>query len=215
MKDRFKTIHQFGSNEIIIKKSKFIGYARPINRENEAIEFIEEIKTKHRDATHNVPVYVFGENNRIQRYSDDGEPAGSAGIPILETIKKEDLKNVVIVVTRYFGGIKLGVGGLVRSYIKAAKGALYKAKIVDKVLFQRVKVRIDYTLLGKTENDLLKNGYHIEDTIYDESVNLVILCTKDKLQDLNNLLINLTNGKAIIKNINQEYFSADKDEIIL
>ena len=103
----YKTLHKFGVDEYIVEKSTFIGYAKPIKTEEEAIEFINEIKKKHKDATHNVWAYTVGENMNIQRYSDDGEPQGTAGIPTLEVIKKEDLRDVVVVVTRYFGGIKL------------------------------------------------------------------------------------------------------------
>src|SRR5699024_4890875 len=122
------------SDEIIINKSRFIGYASPVESEKSAQEFIDTIKQKHKDATHNVFAYIIGQNKNIQRYSDDGEPSGTAGIPILEMMKKEDLTDTVIVVTRYFGGIKLGAGGLVRAYIKGAKCGLESANIVEKVL---------------------------------------------------------------------------------
>ena len=131
----FRTIHDYGCDEIIINKSKFIGYASPINSEDEAIEFINQIRKKHSDATHNVYAYVYGDNNSIQRYSDDGEPSGTAGMPVLNVIKLEDLRNVVVVVTRYFGGVKLGAGGLVRAYTKGAKIGLDNGIIVDKILF--------------------------------------------------------------------------------
>src|SRR5690606_30234976 len=121
---------------------RFIGYAMPVETEDEAVKFIEEIKTKHRDATHNVYAYVLGEDNNIQRYSDDGEPSGTAGIPALEVIKKEDLRNVAVVVTRYFGGKKLGTGGLIRAYTRGAKIGLEAGIIIDKILFRKVKVRI-------------------------------------------------------------------------
>jgi len=129
MKQNYRTIHEYGVHEIIINKSRFIGYAKPVESEEDAIKFIEEIKFKHKDATHNVLAYVIGQNNNIQRYSDDGEPSGTAGIPILEVLKKENLRNVVVVVTRYYGGVKLGTGGLVRAYIKGAKIALEASKI--------------------------------------------------------------------------------------
>lgn len=108
MDGSYRTTFSYGEDEVIINKSRFIGYSMPINDEEEALDFIETIQQKHRDATHNVYAYVVGENSNIQRFSDDGEPSGTAGIPVLEVIKKEDLRNIVIVVTRYFGGIKLG-----------------------------------------------------------------------------------------------------------
>ena len=111
----YKTIHREGIDTYIISKSKFIAYAKPINSEEEAIEFIDEISHMNSDATHNVYAYVFGENSIIQRYSDNGEPSGTAGIPTLNVIKQENLRNVCVVVTRYFGGIKLGSGVLIRA----------------------------------------------------------------------------------------------------
>ncbi|WP_427339055.1 YigZ family protein [Caloranaerobacter sp. DY30410] len=214
MKNRYKTLHKYGEDEIIINKSRFIGYAKPINSEQEALEFINEIRTKHRDATHNVYAYVFGENNNIQRYSDDGEPTGTAGIPVLEVIKKEDLRNVVVVVTRYFGGIKLGAGGLVRAYTKGAKIGIEAGTIVEKVLFKRIMTRIDYTLYGKVENDLLKDGYIIDNVTYDTAVNLFILCEIDKIEELKNILIDITNGRAQIEELDEEYYSVKNGKIL-
>ena len=211
---KYRTIHSFGSDEIIINKSKFIGYAKPISNEEEAISFINEIKTKHRDATHNVYAYVYGDNNNIQRYSDDGEPNGTAGVPVLEVIKKEDLRNVVVVVTRYFGGIKLGAGGLVRAYTKGAKIGLDAGIIVDKILFKRVKVRIDYTLYGKVENELLMLEYLIDEVIYDDAVNLVILCEADKINGLINLITELTSSRMIYEELDEEFYSVRDNNLI-
>ncbi|SDZ15670.1 uncharacterized protein, YigZ family [Proteiniborus ethanoligenes] len=211
---KYRTIHSFGSDEIIINKSKFIGYAKPISNEEEAISFINEIKTKHRDATHNVYAYVYGDNNNIQRYSDDGEPNGTAGVPVLEVIKKEDLRNVVVVVTRYFGGIKLGAGGLVRAYTKGAKIGLDAGIIVDKILFKRVKVRIDYTLYGKVENELLMLEYLIDEVIYDDAVNIVILCEADKINGLINLITELTSSRMIYEELDEEFYSVRDNNLI-
>ena len=132
MLTQYRTVGKSGEAELVIEKSQFISYAAPAATEEEALEFIQAIKKKHRDATHNVPAYVIGENNDIQRFSDDGEPSGTAGVPMLEVLKKEDLRDTVLVVTRYFGGIKLGTGGLVRAYTKAAKLALEAAGIVTR-----------------------------------------------------------------------------------
>ena len=150
----YKTLHSFGSDEYIVEKSTFIGYAKPIKSEEEAVEFINEIKKKHKDATHNVWAYTVGETMNIQRYSDDGEPQGTAGIPTLEVIKKEDLRDVVVVVTRYFGGIKLGAGGLVRAYTKGAKVGIEAAQIIEKVKYKEVGITIDYNQIGKVQNEI-------------------------------------------------------------
>jgi len=214
MLTRYKTIHSFGSDEIIINKSKFIGYAKPVSSEDEAIDFIQEIKSKHKDATHNVYAYVLGENNNIQRYSDDGEPSGTAGVPVLEVIKKEDLRDVAVVVTRYFGGIKLGAGGLVRAYTKGAKIGLEAGLIVEKVLFKIIKVRIDYTLYGKVENELLKQEYIIRDVIYDDAVNITILCETENIDNLINLLTELTSSRMIYEEIGEAYYSVKENSLV-
>ncbi|MGF7058595.1 YigZ family protein [Brassicibacter mesophilus] len=214
MNKNYKSVHEFGYDEVIINKSRFIGYAKPITSEDEAIGFIQEMKTKHKDATHNVYAYVFGENSNIQRYNDDGEPSGTAGVPVLEVIKKEDLRNVVVVVTRYYGGIKLGAGGLVRAYTKGAKIGLEAGKIVDKILFNKIKVRIDYTLYGKLENELMRLGYLIDEVIYDDAVNIMILCQTDKVEQLIGLLIELTSSRMEYEVLDETFFSV-KDGTLL
>ena len=210
----FRTVHDFGCDEIIINKSKFIGYASPINSEDEAIEFINQIKKKHSDATHNVYAYVYGDNNSIQRFSDDGEPSGTAGMPVLNVIKLEDLKNVVVVVTRYFGGVKLGAGGLVRAYTKGAKIGLDSAIIVDKTLFYDIRIEIDYTLLGKVENELSKNSYIVKDKIFGEKVLLDILCIEEDVEKLRSLILNATNAKCIISTGSSSYYSVKDNKLI-
>lgn len=212
---KYRTIHSFGSDEITINKSRFIGYAKPISSEDEAIGFIQEIKTKHKDATHNVYAYVFGEHSNIQRYSDDGEPSGTAGIPVLEVIKKEELRNVVVVVTRYFGGVKLGVGGLVRAYTKGAKIGLEAGLIVDKILFRKIKVRIDYTLYGKLENELLRLKYIITDVVYDDAVNIVILCETNKFDNLISVITELTSSRMTYIELDEEYYSVKDNNLII
>ena len=210
----FRTVHDLGSDEVIINKSKFIGYACPINSEDEAIEFINQIKKKHSDATHNVYAYVFGDNSNIQRFSDDGEPSGTAGMPVLNVIKLEDLRNVCVVVTRYFGGIKLGTGGLVRAYTKGAKLGLDSAIIVDKTLFYDVIIEIDYTLLGKVENELTKNNYIIKDKKYGENVVLNILCIDEEVESLKSLLLNTTSAKCKINVQDSSWYSIKDGKIV-
>lgn len=210
----FKTVHSFGSDEIIVNKSKFIGYASPINSEDEAIDFINQIKKKHADATHNVYAYVYGDNSNIQRFSDDGEPSGTAGMPVLNLIKLEDLKNTAVVVTRYFGGILLGAGGLARAYSKAAKIGIDSAIIVDKILYCDVIVEIDYTLLGKLENELSKNNYLIKNKLFNEKVNLNILCVEEDVEKLKSLILNASSAKCKIEVINSSYYSVKDGKLI-
>ncbi|MFQ9309867.1 MAG: YigZ family protein [Paraclostridium sordellii] len=211
----YKTLHEFGVDEIIIEKSTFIGYAKPISTEEEAVEFINEIKKKHKDATHNVWAYTVGQNMNIQRYSDDGEPQGTAGIPTLEVIKKEDLRDIVVVVTRYFGGIKLGAGGLVRAYTKGAKIGLEAAKIIQKVNYQEVKIKIDYNQLGKVQNEIMNMGYFIKDTIYEDNVEIIVYSKQDKLEEIINKITDITSATANIV-LGEEFYLSEKDgQIIL
>ncbi|WP_072889984.1 YigZ family protein [Tepidibacter formicigenes] len=211
----YKTIHEYGEDEVIIERSRFIGYAKPVDSEEEAVEFINEIKRKHKDATHNVWAYTIGMNMGIQRYSDDGEPSGTAGIPTLEVIKKEDLRNVAVVVTRYFGGIKLGAGGLVRAYTKGAKIGLNAGKIINKILFKDIRFKIDYTLLGKVQNELLNLGYIIKEILYEDMVTIIVYSKVDEFEILKEKITDITNGKVEIEEKEEFYLSEYNGEIIL
>ena len=211
----YKTLHDFGSDEIIIEKSTFIGYAKHIKTEEEAVEFVNEIKKKHKDATHNVWAYTVGPTMNIQRYSDDGEPQGTAGIPTLEVIKKEDLRDVVVVVTRYFGGIKLGAGGLVRAYTKGAKVGLEAAKIIEKVMYKEVKIKIDYNQLGKVQNEIMNLGYFIKDTIYEDNVEIIVYSKLEEVEALTSRMIDITSATAGIVLGDEFYLSEQNGEIIL
>ncbi|SNS36003.1 uncharacterized protein, YigZ family [Anaerovirgula multivorans] len=205
MLKEYRTLFDRGKDEIIIEKSRFIGYAKPVYSEESAIQFVEEIKAKHKDATHNVPAYVIGDRNEIQRYSDDGEPSGTAGIPVLEVIKKEDLRNVAIVVTRYFGGVKLGTGGLVRAYTKGAKIALEAARIIVKRAHKMIHVRIDYTLLGKIQNEILQNKYLLKETQYDDAVHFYVYVKKDEVETFLKQLTEWTNARCEAEEIKEDY----------
>lgn len=205
MKEKYRTIFSYGEDEIIINKSRFIGYAKPINSEEEAIDFIEEIKEKHRDATHNVYAYVFGENSNIQRFSDDGEPSGTAGIPALEVLKKEDLQNVVVVITRYFGGIKLGGGGLIRAYTKGAKIGVDAGVIVDMVLHREISFQVDYNQYGKIENFLMTNEYITNDVVFEDLVTISLYVAVDELEKFKNSITDLTSGNSIIAELDDRH----------
>lgn len=206
----YKTLHEFGTDEITIEKSTFIGYAKPIKTEEEAVEFINEIKKKHKDARHNVWAYTVGKSMNIQRYSDDGEPQGTAGIPTLEVIKKEDLRDVVVVVTRYFGGIKLGAGGLVRAYTKGAKIGLEAGKIIEKIMYQEVKIKIDYNQLGKVQNEIMNMGYFIKDTIYKDNVEIIVYSRANEKEAIIERINDITSATAQI-NLGEEFYLSEKD----
>lgn len=211
----YKTLHEFGVDEIIIERSTFIGYAKPIKSEEEAIEFINEIKKKHKDATHNVWAYTVGKTMNIQRYSDDGEPQGTAGIPTLEVIKKEDLRDVAVVVTRYFGGVKLGAGGLVRAYTKGAKIGIEAAKVIEKVMYQDVRIKIDYNQLGKIQNEIMNLGYFVKDTVYEDNVEIIVYSRLDEVEKLSERMVDITSATAQITLGEEFYLSEQNGNIIL
>ncbi|ADD02266.1 protein of unknown function UPF0029 [Thermoanaerobacter mathranii subsp. mathranii str. A3] len=199
MAKSYKTLYSYGVAEIEIKRSRFIGHAKPVSSEEEAVKFIGEIRANHRMATHNVYAYVIGENDEIQRFSDDGEPSGTAGIPVLNVIKKEGLKNVAVVVTRYFGGILLGAGGLVRAYTKGAKIGIDAAGIVEKIPAKSIILTFDYTLLGKIQNELLKKGYYVKDIMYSDKVSIVSHIEEDRLLEFQSFINDLTSKRCNIK----------------
>ncbi len=195
----YRTIATAAEQRIIIKKSEFIGYASPVTTEQEAAVFIETIRKKHWDATHNCSAYVIGEYQELQRSSDDGEPSGTAGKPILEVIKKRQLTNVAIVVTRYFGGIMLGAGGLIRAYGQSAAAGIDAAGVVLRSLHQQIIATVDYTWVGKLENELYAKGYTITDSTYTDKVTFTILTKCGEEAPLHTLLMDATNGQVELK----------------
>ena len=203
----YKTISRPGRAEIFIEKSRFIGYSAPVSSEEEAISFINSIKKEHRDATHNVSAYVLGTGNEMQRFNDDGEPAGTAGMPILEVIKKEDLRNIVIVVTRYFGGIKLGGGGLIRAYTKGAKIAIEAGQVINKMPHVLLQIVIDYSLLGKVQNELQVKGYSIKEIKYSDQVELFVYIPISASNSIEKQLNNITNGQQKVIEKGREFLT--------
>ncbi|MDU7148378.1 MAG: YigZ family protein [Clostridium sp.] len=189
------TIRDFGEDSFVEKKSEFIGYAKRCESEEEAKAFVSEIKNKYKQATHNCFAYVIGENMGIQRYSDDGEPQGTAGIPILEVMKKSDVTDCAIVVTRYYGGILLGTGGLTRAYTKGASIALKAGGVVEKVNGVRLLFNMDYDMLGKIQYKCNENNWYIEDTEYTDKVVVHILAEIEKASDIEKEIIEISNGK--------------------
>lgn len=189
------TIRDFGEDSFVEKKSEFIGYAKRCESEEEAKAFVSEIKNKHKQATHNCFAYVIGENMGIQRYSDDGEPQGTAGIPILEVMKKSNVTDCAIVVTRYYGGILLGAGGLTRAYTKGASIALKAGGVVEKVNGVRLLFHMDYDMLGKIQYKCNENNWYIEDTEYTDKVVVHILAEIEKASDIEKKIIEISNGK--------------------
>lgn len=178
------TIRNFGEDRFEEKKSEFIGYAKRVESEEEAKAFVSEIKNMHKQARHNCWAYVIGENMNIQRYSDDGEPQGTAGIPILEVMKKSGITDCAVVVTRYFGGVLLGTGGLTRAYTKGASISIKSAGIVEKVVGLKLTLEMDYDLFGKVQYICAQNLWHIEETEYTDKVIVHILAEKDIIENM-------------------------------
>ncbi|MFD3261561.1 YigZ family protein [Paenibacillus lentus] len=206
MLERYKTVRGAGEKEIVIKKSRFIGHIKPVENESEAIAFIEEIKKKHWNATHNCSAYMIGERDEIQKQLDDGEPSGTAGKPILEVIKQQGLKNVAIVVTRYFGGIMLGAGGLIRAYTDGAVAATEAGEVITRVLHREVYAELDYTWLGKVENELRNREIRTGETAFADTVTLLCLPLDSEGDAFKDWLVDLTQGQVVLKEGNKVYF---------
>ena len=192
----YSTVRAEASAEQIIEKSRFIAYVSPAETREEADEFIASIRKKHKDATHNVPAMVLGDKFQIQWGSDDGEPQGTSGAPIVQMLVAQGITNVVVVVTRYFGGIKLGTGGLVRAYTSSAKLGLEAAGICDVCERQVMTYALDYTYLAKLQN--LAGGvlFTIENLTYADVVQAEISCVPERADEVKNLIANLTGGQG-------------------
>jgi uncharacterized YigZ family protein len=205
MLDFYVTVSGYGDAEIEIQKSRFISYVKRVETEAAATAFIDEIKKKHWNATHNCSAYVAGENDQYQKADDDGEPSGTAGKPILEIIKKNQLKDTVIVVTRYFGGIKLGAGGLIRAYGKSASAGLKAVGTTERQNHTCIEVTIDYTFIGMLENQLRMQGYRIEDKQFADKITLIVLEKVGQEEILEKKITDWTAGQAILNRGGQMY----------
>lgn len=196
MLSQYKTVYRGGEAEIIEKKSRFIATVRPVKTEEEAIAFIESMKKKYWNATHNCSAYVIGEHFQIQRCSDDGEPSGTAGKPMLDVLLGEEIHDVVVVVTRYFGGTLLGTGGLVRAYSSSTKEGLLASKVITKMHGQKISIQTDYTGLGKIQYILGQRGLTILNSVYTDKVELEVLLPEDVIAEVMAEIREGTNGQA-------------------
>lgn len=190
---QYKTVEIENCDEFTEKKSRFIGYVKPVKSQEEAVSFINAIKTKHWDATHNVYAYVLKENN-IQRYSDDGEPSGTAGVPVLDVILKNGLVDVCVVVTRYFGGTLLGAGGLVRAYSHGSKIAVESGNIITMAPCKILSVYVDYSFYERLNILLSECNANIEKTDFTDKVIVEFSVKADIVEELQNKLIDISNG---------------------
>ena len=193
------TIKQAHSIENVISKSRFIAYIKPVSNENEAKAFIDEIKIKHKDATHNCSAYTVGPEMNIQKANDDGEPSGTAGIPMLEILKKLEIHNVCVVVTRYFGGIKLGAGGLIRAYSGAVRDVIYDMGRVELREAIPVTVTLDYDQTGKFEYELASTTFLLREQFYTDKVSYQIDVVKNEYDTFIDFLNRITSGNYDLK----------------
>ena len=177
----FRTLKQNGQYELIIKKSRFICTLARTETEEEAQQFIDTLKKEHWKANHNCSAYLIGEDGMIQRASDDGEPSGTAGVPMLEVLKKNNLQNVSAVVTRYFGGIKLGAGGLIRAYSGAVSETLKELGIVEKRRHQFIQITVSYPISGRLQNALHQSTYRLESIDYTDQVTFTCLVESERI----------------------------------
>ena len=199
------TVKGYGENEIEIQKSRFIAYIDRVETEEEAQEFIQSIKKKHWNATHNCSAYLIGENDQIQKANDDGEPSGTAGVPILEVLKKKHLKDTVVVITRYFGGIKLGAGGLIRAYGKATSEGLAATGIVERKLMRIMHTKVDYTWLGKIENELRSSVYQLKEIHYLDKVVIETFVEEAQTEVFKEWMIEMTSGQCELREGEMRY----------
>lgn len=204
----YKTVRKAASDEYIVKKSRFIGHIAPVTTAEQALEFIAAVSKKHWDATHNVYAYILREGG-IKRYSDDGEPQGTAGIPTLDVLEKSGVTDCAVVVTRYFGGIMLGAGGLVRAYSHSASIAVAAGGIVTRAMCARLKVTCDYYFYGKLSSLVPESGGVIEDTVFEDNVTLIFRLPLELVDGFNAKLIDVSNGRCRAEKTDE--FFADVD----
>lgn len=201
----YKTIAERCEARFIEKKSEFIGYLAPVETEERAVEFINEIRSMHRKATHNCYAYILRENSAA-RHSDDGEPSGTAGVPIYEVLRKEGLTDVACVVTRYFGGVLLGAGGLVRAYTRGAKDAVDTAKIKVMALAEQLAISVDYSLYGKLPQIFTEFDARVSSEDFADNVKITLYVREELSEKLREKLIDCCNGKIVIENIQKMWF---------
>lgn len=215
MVESYKTLYLGGQGEIIEKKSRFIANIHPAETEEEALHFLETIRRKYYDARHNCFAYSIGVDMPLLRCSDDGEPNGTAGKPLLEVINGIELRNTIVVVTRYFGGTLLGTGGLVRAYTHAAQSGICNSTIIEKKLAKRFSLTTNYTDAGKVQYILASSDIYVEDTEYTDQVILKVLVPVGEIGALNKKLTEATSARILIEEQTERYYAATKEHGIL
>lgn len=209
-----KTVYEGGEGEITEKKSRFIATVCPVHSEEEALAFIEKMKKKYWDARHNCYAYILGENQSCMRSSDDGEPQGTAGHPMLDVLTGEKLYDVAVVVTRYFGGVLLGTGGLVRAYSKAVQEGLKNSTLMEKKRGIPVILETDYTGLGKLQYLTASRQIIVLDTLYEDCVKMKILLDPEQAAAFHGEVMDVTSGKAVWQEQEEIFYARVNDGVL-
>lgn len=213
MPGQYREVHIGGEAEITEKKSRFIATVCAVHTEEEALAFIESIKKKYWDAKHHCSAFVLGINSEISRCSDDGEPSGTAGKPMLEVLLGAEIRNTAVVVTRYFGGTLLGTGGLIRAYTKAVQEGLRESVIAQYEFCLRMEIDVDYNGIGKVQYILAKRNYRTVASDYAETIRLEVLIPFSQVQQATVELEDATNGRMSAKEIAKGYCAVVDEEI--
>lgn len=208
-------VYKGGQGEITEKKSRFIATVRPVESEDEAVSFINEMKKKYWDARHNCSAFVIGKRQELTRCSDDGEPAGTAGRPMLDVLLKENIHNAAVVVTRYFGGVLLGTGGLVRAYQQATKAGLSASEIIEKKDGAVLFIRTDYTGIGRLQYLFAQEKITVMDTAYEADVLVKAVIPENDKKRIEKTIIEQTNGTAKLKWDDEVTFAEYDGEVLL
>lgn len=215
MAESIKILSGEGKGEIVEKKSRFIATLRPVSTTEEAVAFIEEMKKKYWDARHNCSAFVIGDNNEVTRCSDDGEPSGTAGRPMLEVLTGSGLRNVAVVVTRYFGGVLLGTGGLVRAYQAAVKEGLANSPVMEKTPGVIIKVTCDYNLIGKLQYYMGEQGMIPLDSRYGANVVTTLAVPTSHKESFIKNVTEALNGQVDFEEGDEVYFAVVEGRTIL
>ena len=215
MLEQYKTIYQGGESELVVKKSRFIATLRPVESEEEAAAFLAEMRKKYWDATHNCFAYVIGERRQLMRCSDDGEPQGTAGKPMLDVLLGEELYDTAVVVTRYFGGTLLGTGGLVRAYSKAVQEGLACSRIITKYHGILTEVGTDYNGVGKLQYLFAQKQVPVMDAQYAESVKMQILVPYSQSEEIKKAVTEATSARASVTDVKELYYAVSEGEYLL
>ena len=214
MVEQYKTVYEGGTGEIVEKKSRFIANVRPVETEEEALAFIEEMKKKYWDARHNCSAYILGERQEQMRCSDDGEPSQTAGKPMMDVLDGAGLTNTAVVVTRYFGGTLLGTGGLVRAYSAAVQEGLKNSRIITKYWGTELLVGTDYNGIGKLQYLFGQRQIPILDAEYTDQGQFTVLVPVSRVQEIRKAVTEATSGQASMEEVRDLYFAEVDGEYV-